>query len=196
MGIADDSLHMLAVKIQSSQKKPYEAINTLRQLIKRNNNNIPAYIYLINLLIQTNQLKEAEATVKEIIASHPDHFGLKCLMERINFKNGKKDGAIKLIQTILGSNPLNGNVYNDLGNLCIEIEEYTAAIELLEKYLKTSPVDITAITNIATCYIKLGKLEPAIIGFRAALTIDPTCNYALHNLSILNKRLETRLGLN
>lgn len=196
MGIADDSLYMLAVKIQSSQKKPYEAINTLRQLINRNNNNISAYIYLINLLIQTNQLKEAEATAKEIISSHPDHFGLKCLMERINFKNGKKDGAIKLIQTILGSNPLNGNVYNDLGNLCIEIEEYTAAIELLEKYLKTSPVDITAITNIATCYIKLGKLEPAIIGFRAALTIDPTCNYALHNLLILNKRLETRLGLN
>ncbi|KAB2836596.1 MAG: tetratricopeptide repeat protein [Candidatus Brocadia sp.] len=196
MGIANDSIYMLTGKIQSSQKKPDKAINTLRQLINRNNKNIPAYIYLINLLIQTSQLKEAEVTAKEIIASNPDHFGLKCLMERINFKNGKKDGAIKFIQTVLGSNPSNGSVYNDLGNLCIEIEEYTTAIDLLEKYLKTSPVDITAITNIATCYVKLGKLEPAIIGFRAALTIDPTCNYALHNLSILSKRLDNRLGLN
>ncbi|TVM00007.1 MAG: hypothetical protein CV087_15920 [Candidatus Brocadia sp. WS118] len=190
MDIANDSIYLLIGRIQSLQKKPYKAINTIRQLITRNNNNIPAYIFLINLLIQTNQLKEAEGTIKRIILSNPDHLGIKCLMERIKFKNGDKHSAINFIHNTLEANPSNGYVLHDLGNLCIEIEEYNTAIELLEKYLKTSPVDITAITNIATCYARLGKLEPAIIGFRAALTIDPTCTYALQNLSILNKRLE------
>lgn len=193
-GIANDSIYMLAGQIQSLLKKPYQAINTMRQLINKNDKSIPAHIFLINLLIQTNQLKEAEDAVKVIISSNPDHLGLKCLMERIKFKNGDKDSAIKFINNTLESNPLNGNVYHDLGNLCIEIEEYKIAIELLEKYLNVFPTDITTITNIATCYARLGKLEPALIGFKAALIFDPTNTYALQNLEVLNKRLKPRTG--
>lgn len=193
-GIANDSLYILTGQIQSLMKNPYKAINTMRQLIYRNNKHIPAHMFLINLLIQTNQLKEAEDTVKAIISSNPDHLGLKCLMERIKFKNGDKDSAIKFIHTTLETNPSNGNVFHDLGNLCIEIEKYNTAIELLGKYLKTSPLDITAITNIATCYARLGKLAPALIGFQTALTLDPTCTYALQNLEILNRRLKNRPG--
>ncbi|MFO0855300.1 MAG: glycosyltransferase [Planctomycetia bacterium] len=193
-GIANDSIYMLTGQIQSLLKKPYQAINTMRQLINKNDKSIPAHIFLINLLIQTNQLKEAEDAVKVIISSNPDHLGLKCLMERIKFRNGDKDSTIKFIHNVLESNPLNGNVYHDLGNLCIEIEEYKIAIELLEKYLNVFPTDITTITNIATCYARLGKLEPALIGFKAALIFDPTNTYALQNLEVLNKRLKHRPG--
>lgn len=193
-GIANDSIYMLTGQIQSLLKKPYQAINTMRQLINKNDKSIPAHIFLINLLIQTNQLKEAEDAVKVIISSNPDHLGLKCLMERIKFRNGDKDSTIKFIHNVLESNPLNGNVYHDLGNLCIEIEEYKIAIELLEKYLNVFPTDITTITNIATCYARLGKLEPALIGFKAALIFDPTNTYALQNLEVLNKRLKPRTG--
>lgn len=193
-GIANDSTYMLAGQIQSLLKKPYQAINTMRQLINKNDKSIPAHIFLINLLIQTNQLKEAEDAVKVIILSNPDHLGLKCLVERIKFKNGDKDSAIKFINNTLESNPSNGNVYHDLGNLCIEIAEYKIAIELLEKYLNVSPADVTTITNIATCYARLGKLEPALIGFKAALIFDPTNTYALQNLEVLNKRLKPRTG--
>lgn len=188
MGIANDSLYMITGQIQSLLKKPYEAINTMQQLIYRNNKNIPAHILLINLLIQTNQLKKAEDTVKATISFNPDHLEFKCLLERIKFKNGDKDSAIKFIHKTLESHPSNGSVYHDLGNLCIEIEEYNTAIELLEKYLITFPVDITVITNIATCYARLGKREPALIGFQAALTLDPTCTYAIQNLEILNRK--------
>ncbi|KKO19771.1 MAG: glycosyltransferase [Candidatus Brocadia sp.] len=191
-GIGNDSLYMLTGQIQSLMKKPYDAINTMRQLICRSNRNIPAYLFLINLLIQTNQLKEAEDTVQAIISSNPDHLGLKCLRERIKFKNGDKDSAIKFIHTILESNSSDGSVYHDLGNLCIEIEEYHTAIELLEKYLKVAPVDTNTVTNIATCYAKLGKLEPALMGFQAALTLDPACTYALQNLEIMNRRLKNQ----
>ncbi|MBE7444557.1 MAG: tetratricopeptide repeat protein [Planctomycetia bacterium] len=194
MGIANDSIYLLTGKIQSMQGKPHEAIKTLRKLIQRCNRNIHAHVFLINLLIQTNQLKDAEGTIKEIISSNPDHLGLKCLMERVKFKNGDKDSANKFIHNILETNPSNASVYHDLGNLSIEIEAYDTAIELLEKYLKVSPVDITAITNIAICYARLGKFEPARIGLHAALKLDPTYTYALQNLSILNKRLENRQG--
>ena len=51
-------------------------------------------------------------------------------------------------------------VFHDLGNLCIKIEEYARAIELLERYLAAFPADAMTVANIATCYAKLGKLMP------------------------------------
>ena len=125
------------------------------------------------MLIQTNQLKEAEDDCKSnnVFQSGPP--GTQMSNGKIKFKNGDKNSAIKFIQQHARIISSNGSVYHDLGNLCIEIEEYNMAIELLEKYLKVSPVDITAITNIATCYARLGKLEPALFGFQVALKLDP-----------------------
>ncbi|MCF6154453.1 MAG: tetratricopeptide repeat protein [Candidatus Brocadia sp.] len=181
-------IYLLLGKIQAMRKKPHEAINTVKQLLQKNDKNIHAHIFLINLLIETNRLKEAEKAVEMINPTYPDHLGLKCITERIKYKKGNKKSAIQFIQNILNSSPSNNSVYHDLGNLCIEIEEYEKAIELLEIHLKTSSTDATVITNIATCYAKLGKLESAIIGLQAALKIDPGCNYALQNLVVLKKK--------
>ena len=190
LGIANHLTYFLLGKIQVIKKKPYEAINTFKQLIQKDNKHINAYIFQINLLIQTNQLKEAEETLKAIISFYPDHLRLKCLMERIKYKYGDRESAFSFVQIMLKSNLSNSSVYHDLGNLCIEIEEYDTAIELLEKYAKTSPADATVITNIATCYARIGKLESAIIGFQTALKLDPTCNQAAQNLIALKKKLK------
>ncbi len=189
LGIADNAVYLFLGNIQAMMGQSPDAINTFKQLIHRGNNDINTYILLINLLIQTNQLKEAEEMLNIVASSHPDHIRLKCLMERIKFKMGDKTSAINFIQNTLRSNPSNNTVFHDLGNLCIEIEEYARAIELLERYLKVFPADAMTVANIATCYAKLGKLEAAVIGLEAALTLDPTCNYALQNLSIVKKKI-------
>lgn len=107
--------------------------------------------------------------------------------ERIKYKKGDRKSANKFIQNILKSNVIDNDIYLDLGDLCIEMEQYTTAIELFERYLATSPSDATVVANIATCYARLGKLESAKFGFQAALQIDPGCTYARQNLVALNK---------
>lgn len=68
----------------------------------------------------------------------------------------------------------------------MEMEQYTTAIEVLEKYLKnTSSADAKVIANIAVCYAKQGKLKPALFGFQAALKLDPNCRCAVQNLAAL-----------
>lgn len=187
LGTNNHQIYLLLGKIQAMRKKPYEAIHTVKQLLQKDSKNIHAHIFLINLQIEANLLSEAEETLKKINSSHPDHLGLKCIAERIKYKKGDKKSVVQFINNILSSSPSHSSVYHDLGNLCIETEEYEKAIELLEKHLKTSPTDATVITNIATCYARLGKLESAMIGLQAALKIDPGCNYALQNLVALKK---------
>ncbi|MDO8142609.1 MAG: tetratricopeptide repeat protein, partial [Candidatus Brocadiales bacterium] len=175
LGIANHPLYLLLGKAQVMQGKTDEAITTFKQFIQKSRNDLNAHIFLVNLLLQTNQVKEAEETLKAISSSNPNNLELKCLTERIKFKNGDKESAIKFIQNTLHSNPTDPNTYLKLGNLCIEIEDYALAIELQERYLGISPGDANVIANIATCYARLGKLESAIIGLKAALKLDPAC---------------------
>lgn len=190
LGIANHLIYLLMGKAQIMQGKAHEAIHTFKQLTKKNSNDLNAHIFLVNLLLQTNQVKEAEEALKTIISSYPDNLELKCLMERIKFKNGDRQSVIKFIQNTLNSSPTDTSTYLKLGNLCIEIEDHTTAIELFEKYLEISPDNADVIATIATCYAKLGRLESAIIGLRAALKLDPACHYASQNLITLEKNLK------
>ncbi|MDN3513515.1 MAG: tetratricopeptide repeat protein [Candidatus Brocadia sp.] len=191
LGIANHLTYLLLGKIHFIKKKPHEALDAFKQSVQIDNKNITAHVYLINLLIQINKVKDAEETLKGILSSYPDNLKLKCLMEKIKYRQGNRESVIKFIQNILKSSPSENDVYLDLGDLCIEMEEYTLAIELLERYLKTSPAEAMVITNIATCYARLGKLEAAIMGFQAALKLDPACICASQNLVAL-KILENK----
>ena len=142
------------------------------------------------MLIQTNRLKEAEETLNGITPSYSDHIRLGCLTGRINYKKGDKASVINFIEGTLKSNPSNSSVLHDLGNLCIEIEEYNKAIELLGRYLAAFPTDAMAVANIATCYAKLGKFDAAIIGLEAALELDSRCSYAIQNLAVLKRKMQ------
>ncbi len=190
--IADSHIYLLLGKIYVIQKKDENAVKAFKQSLQMDDKNVTTYIYLINLFIQANQLKEAEETIRAATSYHSDHLGLKCLAEKIKSRNGDKKNAVNFILSTLKSNSLDPGVYLDIGDLCMEIEEYTMAIEVFEKYLKsTSAANAIIVANIAVCYARLGKLESAIHGFQTAITIDPTYNFGLQNLTALKKKLET-----
>ncbi len=189
-GITGNEVYQRLGNIQVAAGKANVAIDTFRHLIKKGNSDINIYLLLINLLIQTNQLKEAEETLNGITPSYSDHIRLGCLTGRINYKKGDKASVINFIEGTLKSNPSNSSVLHDLGNLCIEIEEYNKAIELLGRYLAAFPTDAMAVANIATCYAKLGKFDAAIIGLEAALELDSRCSYAIQNLAVLKRKMQ------
>jgi len=188
--VAPYQIYLLLGKIYATQKRNEDAVGALRRAIQVNpEKDAITYTYFISLLIQTNQRKEAEDTLSVIAPSYPDHPGFQCLREKIKYKNGDRESAVNFILNTLRSNTLDGDACLDVGDLCMEIEEYTLAIEALEKHLKTSSTpSAMVVANIAACYAKLGKLEPALYGFKAALQLDPSCNYALQNLAILEKK--------
>ncbi len=187
LGISNHFIYLLQGKIYSSQRRYMAAIDAFKQSIQGDSKNITAYIHLIILFIKTNQIALAEKTLSEITPCYPDNLRLKCLSERIMHRKGDWKSPNIFVQNMLKSDIQNNDVYLDLSDLCIEMGKYATAIEILERYLDSSPADATVLANIAVCYAKLGKLESAKFGFQAALKIDPGCDYALQNLDILNK---------
>jgi tetratricopeptide (TPR) repeat protein len=187
VNIADTWIYSLLGKIFELQNKTDDAVNAFRQAVQKDNKNISVSINLVQLLLQFNRLKEAEEVLKRILMYFPDHVGLMCLMEKLRCKNGDRSNVLRFIQDVLKSKPSDNNVYLGLADLCIEIKDYRMAIEALGRFLENSPNDAKVIANIATCYVKLGNFDSAIMGFQAALAIDPACDLAAKNLSVLKK---------
>lgn len=185
-GIANHLIYLLLGKIYTIEGKINDAIVACKQSISMDNSNIPAHVCLINLLIQINHLDEAGELLKNMLSLYPDEFTFLCLLERIKYKEGKRESPVLFVRNILQSNPPDQNIYLQLGDLCMEMKEYAIAIEVFERYLTTtSKANATVIANIAVCYAKQGKLEPALFGFQAALKLDPNCSCALQNLAAL-----------
>lgn len=185
-GVANHVIYYLLGRIYAVEGKINDAIDACKQSIKMDNTNMPAHSHLINLLIQTNRLDEATIILKGILSLYPDEFTFSCLMERIKYKQGDKESPACFVRNILRSKPSGRDIYLQLGDLCIEMEQYAAAIEVFERYLEiSSDTDATVIANIAVCYAKQGKLESALFGFQSALKLDPNCVVALQNLAAL-----------
>lgn len=185
-GITNHLTYLLLGKIYALEGKIDDAIDACKQSIRIDNANIPAQVYLINLLIEGHLLDEATETIKNMLSLYHEEFAFLCLLERVKYRKGNRESPLSFVKNILQSDPSDQLIYLQLGDLCMEMEQYTTAIEVLEKYLKnTSTADAKVIANIAVCYAKQGKLKPALFGFQAALKLDPNCRCAVQNLAAL-----------
>jgi len=79
--------------------------------------------------------------------------------------------------------------FKKLGALCIKAQDYGTAIEVLGKYLEYFPEDAGTLADVATCYVKIGQYEAALIGYKAALAFDPGNSSVILNLERLEKIL-------
>ncbi|MDR4509103.1 MAG: glycosyltransferase [Candidatus Brocadiaceae bacterium] len=186
LSVADKLTYLFLGKAQIMLGKREKAIDTYKQLIRKEGKDVSAYICLIDVLADTNQNEEAEKIVRESLRFFPENISLQCLMAKIRYLKGDKENVLDFIKKKKEYICSDNNALLSMGNLCIEIEEYKMAIELLEKHVETATVtDASVISNIATCYAKMGEMESAIIGFQSALKINPQYGYASKNLQII-----------
>jgi len=83
--------------------------------------------------------------------------------------------------------------YKESADLSVAYRRYADAIRSYKRYLATSGDNNARIlTTIATCYALQGHYQLAARGYRAALEVDPECEEAKRQLSILRSRLENR----
>jgi ribosomal protein S12 methylthiotransferase accessory factor len=65
-------------------------------------------------------------------------------------------------------------------------KEHEAAIENFEKVIELDPSSAIDYANIASNYRDLGKTDDAIRYYRLALELDPSIDFARHNLQRLS----------
>jgi 4-amino-4-deoxy-L-arabinose transferase-like glycosyltransferase len=99
-------------------------------------------------------------------------------------KQGRITEAITAYQTAIAERDDYLEVYNNLGNLYMQLNLTELALNTLQRSLAIYPNDDLTLNNLAVAYSKLGRFPEAEAFYRKSLVIEPDVPYRLMNLGL------------
>jgi len=185
LGIADEFVFFGLGEVYRSQGEPERAIAAYRKALAIKEDFADAHSALGQVLLAQGELQDAETELERTLKYSPTHIGALLSLSQIHGRTDRRKEALACMDRIVAIAPPDGNLRLHLAGLCIGIEAYPRAIEFFEEHLRSHPTDYSALTDLATCYLHLGKREAALTGYRAALQLNPRHEQALKNLKLL-----------
>lgn len=93
--------------------------------------------------------------------------------------------AAQLFAAAGAKDPDHKNVWNALGHVYNEMQDYTDAVPALQKAISKNPYDDFAYNNLGNAYQGLGRYDEAELQFQKQIEVDPLDRYAHANLASL-----------
>lgn len=115
-------------------------IKTLKEIVKKDPKNLPAWVELGNLYFDTDQPKEAIEAYSQYLAVKPDNPDVRTDMGIMYRKLGQFDKAIKEFRKAAQSDPKHVNSRYNIGLVLLhDKQDIKSAIKAWEDYLKVDP---------------------------------------------------------
>ena len=112
--------------------------------------------------------KVAAGWLERVARSDPHYLEAQFFLGLCRFANGDFKGAEESFQLVAAAVPLN-EVYNDLGVVQSQRQDYTAAVGSFRKALEGDDADPDYHFNLGTALWRAGQYAPAADSFRAVL---------------------------
>jgi cytochrome c-type biogenesis protein CcmH/NrfG len=115
-------------------------IQTLKDIVKKDPKNLPAWVEMGNLYFDSNQPKEAIEAYSQYLAAKPDNPDVRTDMGIMYRKLGDFDRAIEEFKKAVQSDPKHVNSRYNLGLVLLhDKQDMKGAIKAWEDYLKVDP---------------------------------------------------------
>jgi cytochrome c-type biogenesis protein CcmH/NrfG len=115
-------------------------IQTLKDIVKKDPKNLPAWVELGNLYFDSNQPKEAIEAYKQYLAVNPDNADVRTDMGIMYRNLGEFDRAIEEFRKAAQSDPKHVNSRYNIGLVLLhDKQDMKGAIKAWEDYLKLDP---------------------------------------------------------
>jgi cytochrome c-type biogenesis protein CcmH/NrfG len=122
---------------------PMEAaskINTLKEIVKKDPKNLPAWVELGNIYFDTDQPKEAIEAYSQYLAIKPDNPDVRTDMGIMYRKLGQFDKAIEEFRKAAQADPKHVNSRYNIGLVLLhDKQDIKGAVTAWEDYLKVDP---------------------------------------------------------
>lgn len=132
---------------------------------------------------------EAEKEWKTAIEMNPDHIGAHAGLARLYANEGRHQELKKQVKIII-KKVKRRDIFKKVGGYCLHAQLYAEAIDLFSQYLDANPHDGEVLSDVATCYAKLGQYEAALFGYREAINLGFKNAELIKNMNIVMKFLE------
>jgi len=115
-------------------------IQTLKEIVKKDPKNLPAWVELGNLYFDTDQPKEAIDAYSQYLAAKPDNPDVRTDMGIMYRKLGQFDKALEEFRKAARSDPKHVNSRYNIGLVLLhDKQDMQGAIKAWEEYLKVDP---------------------------------------------------------
>jgi tetratricopeptide (TPR) repeat protein len=115
-------------------------VQTLKEIIKKDPKNLPAWVELGNLYFDTDQPKEAIEAYSHYLAVKPDNPDVRTDMGIMYRKLGQFDRALEEFRKAARSDPKHVNSRYNIGLVLLhDKQDIQGAIKAWEEYLKVDP---------------------------------------------------------
>ena len=184
-GIADDFTFVQLGDLYKRENRFDEAIKEYGKAIEINPDNLDAYNSWGYVLLMKGQKEDAHSKLSRALELDPDHAWARLNLVKLRLAQGASREALEEIDKLISLRPESAQIYRDAGDICVKLERYEKAIDLYVECIRRDATDKVTISNMASCYAKLGHLESAQIAYQTALSIDPNYSEAARNLKVI-----------
>jgi len=160
--------------ILKKEGKIPEAIDLIKESIKKKNDQIPFYLFLSSLYEDVKDIIAAENILKEGIKIAPEEIDLHYALGVIYEKTNRLSESIKEMETVLAIDPENAEALNFIGysyaDRGMNLDE---AERMIIKALKIKPNNGYMIDSLGWVHFKKNKLNSAMKHLKQALELLP-----------------------
>ncbi len=184
-GIADDLTFVKLGDLHQRENGFDEAMKRYETAIKMNPDNPDAYNSWGYIHLTKGETESADSKFKKALELDPRHEWARLNLVKLKLHQGVDQEALEEIDKLVSLGPESAEVYRETSNICVRLENYEKAIDLYEECIRRDPTDKVTMSNIASCYARLGHLESAQIAYQTALKLDPNYAEAARNLKVI-----------
>ena len=152
----------LLAEILIDDKKYLEAEGVLKEVLTESPNNVDANLILGKLYVSRNQADDAVNPLRVVIKEMPENGDVYLLLAKAHQMQGNSDLVLNVLQRGLFADGDNINLIKNYVTILINKEDYSYALNLLNKINPKKKDDFIEISKLKSdIYIKDGKPEEA-----------------------------------
>jgi len=167
------------------QHRPQESEAAYRRAIECDRTDAPAHLGLGRVLMAMGMPTQALTPLRQALELNPQSRKAWLAWVKVYQRLGKRDAVMAGLDRLLDLGGLECQDNLTLAATSLSLQAYDRAAAFLEIYLQEKPEDIGALSDLATCYAKMGRYAAALEGYRAVLQSDPDNASVRQNLRAL-----------
>ena len=172
-----------------------EGIRLLKEIVAERKDFDLAYTYLANFYQEQKRPADAEAVLREALASNPASFRINTALGIIMIDNGRFNEAVDLLNRSLASIDFDPETWNYLGVAYWNMGRFGEALEAYERALDLDANYAIVFNNRGSLFLsrffkdkKPDDLSRAAADFRQAIELDPAYASAWNGLGITSSQ--------
>ena len=172
-----------------------EGIRLLKEIVAERKDFDLAYTYLANFYQEQKRPADAEAVLREALASNPASFRINTALGIIMIDNGRFNEAVDLLNRSLASIDFDPETWNYLGVAYWNTGRFGEALEAYERALGLDANYAIVFNNRGSLFLsrffkdkKPDDLSRAAADFRQAIELDPAYASAWNGLGITSSQ--------